>query len=65
MFRTFAVLLTGLLVFAPVSRAESAAPTLPVFVPYPSNWSPDYTVFPYNLWQVRVTPEQITAQRDS
>lgn len=25
-------------------------------------WSPNYTVFPYNLWQNRVTPEMVTAQ---
>lgn len=65
MFRVVASLLTALLVFAPVSRAEPAVPSLPVFIPYPSNWSPDYAVFPYNLWRTRVTPEQITAQRDS
>ena len=44
---------------------EGAAPSLPVFTPHPSDWSPNYTVFPYNLWQIRVTPEQITAQRES
>ena len=38
---------------------------MPAFTPYPSNWSPNYTVFPYNLWQVRVTPQQITAERES
>lgn len=68
MFRamaTIAVLLGGLLVTSPVSRAEPAAPTLPVFTPYPSNWQPDYSQFPYNLWQTRVTPQQITAQRES
>ena len=43
----------------------SGPPSLPVFVPHPSGWSPNYTVFPYNLWQVRVTPEQIDAQRDA
>lgn len=25
-------------------------------------WSPNYTVFPYNLWQNRVTPEMVAAQ---
>ncbi|WP_448405236.1 hypothetical protein [Mycolicibacterium sp. XJ647] len=65
MFRWVAVLVAGLLlVTAPPSHAE-AEPTLPVFTPYPSDWQPDYSVFPYNLWQIRVTPEQITAQRDS
>ena len=28
-------------------------------------WTPDFTAFPYNLWQSRVTPEQIAAQRES
>lgn len=28
-------------------------------------WTPNYTVFPYNLWQSRVTPEQVAALRDS
>lgn len=28
-------------------------------------WTPNYTVFPYNLWQSRVTPEQIAALRES
>lgn len=60
-----AALLAGLLVTAPVGRADPAAPTLPVFTAHPSDWQPDYTVFPYNLWQIRVTPEQITAQRES
>lgn len=57
--------LAVLLLTAPVSNAEPAAPTLPVFTPYPSDWQPDYTPFPYNLWQIRVTPQQITAQRES
>nr|CRL78632.1 hypothetical protein CPGR_04801 [Mycolicibacterium malmesburyense] len=66
MFRALAVLLTALMLAAtPVSRAEPATPTLPVFTPHPSAWQPDYTVFPYNLWQIRVTPEQVTAMRDS
>lgn len=28
-------------------------------------WSPNYTVFPYNLWQNRVTPEMVTAEREA
>jgi hypothetical protein len=47
------------------AHADDGAPSLPVFVPYPSGWTPNYTVFPYNLWQTRVTPEQIIAQRDA
>lgn len=44
---------------------NGSAPTLPVFVPHPSDWAPNYTVFPYNLWQVRVTGAQLDAQRES
>lgn len=47
------------------AEPEGAVPSLPVFTPRPSDWSPNYAVFPYNLWQIRVTPEQITAQRES
>lgn len=66
MFRWFATVLAVLLLAAaPTSQAEPATPTLPVFTPYPSDWQPDYTPFPYNLWQIRVTPQQITAQRES
>lgn len=68
MFRLVAVValgLAGLLGIAPGALAEPAKPSLPVFTPYPSGWQPNYTVFPYNLWQSRVTPEQITAERES
>ncbi|MBO0679195.1 hypothetical protein JRC04_17155 [Mycolicibacterium sp. S2-37] len=68
-----AVILAGLALAPPIGLPVAAAepdqqpgtPSLPVFVPYPSNWQPNYTVFPYNLWQNRVTPEQLTAQRES
>jgi hypothetical protein len=43
---------------------QSPAP-LPAFAPHPSDWQPNYTVFPYNLWQSRVTPEQVTAEREA
>lgn len=51
--------------FSSAAHADDTAATLPVFVPYPSDWSPDYSLYPYNLWQNRVTPEMITAERDS
>ncbi|MFN8072687.1 MAG: hypothetical protein U0R66_12895 [Mycobacterium sp.] len=28
-------------------------------------WAPDYTTFPYNLWQNRVTPEMVTAEGEA
>ncbi|MDA2891838.1 hypothetical protein PDG61_13010 [Mycolicibacterium sp. BiH015] len=69
MFRWLSVVLAVPILFAPVGHAQpdadGAAPTLPVFTPHPSNWAPDYTVFPYNLWRNRVTPEQLTAERES
>ncbi|MCW1957365.1 MAG: hypothetical protein KIH64_002210 [Mycobacterium sp.] len=46
-----------------IARADDAS--LPVFVPHPSGWSPNYTVFPYNLWQNRVTPQMVDAERDA
>lgn len=49
----------------PAAYADDTTATLPVFTPYPSDWTPDYSLYPYNLWQNRVTPEMITAQRDS
>lgn len=39
--------------------------SLPVFVPHPSDWAPDTSVYPYNLWQGRTNDEQVTALRDS
>ena len=50
---------------AGTAHAEDGVGSLPVFVPYPSDWTPNYTVYPYNLWQPRVTPEQIIAERDA
>lgn len=55
----------GLAAPATAEPSGGTAPSLPAFVPHPSDWSPNYTVFPYNLWQVRVTPEQVDAQRES
>lgn len=49
----------------PTAPARADHPSLPVFTPHPSDWQPDYTVYPYNLWQIRVTPEQIVAERDA
>lgn len=58
----------GALVAVPAAGAETGsegAPSLPVFEPYPSAWTPDYSPFPYNLWQSRVTPAQIAAEREA
>ena len=58
-----AVAVTTTLAAPSVAHADDAS--LPVFVPYPSGWSPNYTVFPYNLWQNRVTPQMVDAERDA
>lgn len=47
------------------AEADQTQSTLPVFVPHPSDWRPDTTPFPYNLWQNRVTSEQVDAERES
>jgi len=57
--------LTAAAAAAGTAHADDTDPSLPAFVPYPSDWSPNYTVFPYNLWQNRVTPAQIAAERDA
>ncbi|MGI9124607.1 MAG: hypothetical protein ACR2JM_07630, partial [Mycobacterium sp.] len=49
----------------PATAGADGAASLPVFVPHPSAWAPNYTVFPYNLWQNRVTPEMVNAERDA
>lgn len=60
-----ACVVMGAAALAGPARAEDGPASLPVFVPYPSEWTPNYTVFPYNLWQSRVTPAQVVAERDA
>ncbi|MBB3747679.1 hypothetical protein FHT44_000140 [Mycolicibacterium sp. BK634] len=50
---------------APIAHADNPTPSLPQFVPHDSDWQPNTVVYPYNLWQNRVTPEQVTAMRES
>lgn len=47
------------------AQPEPTWTALPVFEPHPSDWAPDHSVFPYNLWQIRVTREQLDAQREA
>ncbi|NTY62294.1 hypothetical protein [Mycolicibacterium sphagni] len=49
----------------PIAYADNPTPSLPQFVPHDSDWQPNTVVYPYNLWQNRVTPEQLTAMRES
>ena len=56
---------TAALVGPGAGSAHADDASLPVFVPHPSAWSPNYTVFPYNLWQNRVTPQMVDAERDA
>ncbi len=60
-------LATTALTAAPIANADNPTPSLPQFVPHPhqSDWQPNTAIYPYNLWQSRVTPEQVTAMRDS
>lgn len=43
----------------------SPAPLLPVIAPAPSDWSPNFDVWPYNTFSDRVTPEMISGMSDS
>ncbi|ORB55101.1 hypothetical protein BST42_09405 [Mycolicibacterium rhodesiae] len=65
MWPGFATALIAAALTAPIANADNPTPSLPQFVPHASDWQPDTTVYPYNLWQNRVTPEQVTAMRDS
>ncbi|OBK35293.1 hypothetical protein A5658_07610 [Mycobacterium sp. 1245111.1] len=48
------------------ARADYQVPQpLPVFEPHPSEWQPNYSAFPYNVWQSHVTVEQVNAERES
>ncbi|WP_084249877.1 hypothetical protein [Mycobacterium avium] len=40
-------------------------PPLPVFTPAPSDWSPNFNIWPYNTFTSRVTPEMISGMSDS
>ncbi|APT08996.1 hypothetical protein BS641_00510 [Mycobacterium avium subsp. hominissuis] len=40
-------------------------PPLPVFTPAPSDWSPNFDIWPYNTFTSRVTPEMISGMSDS
>lgn len=65
-FRHVAALLGAIsMILAPIAHADNPTPSLPVFAPHASDWQPNSSVYPYNLWQSRVTPEQVTAMRDS
>ncbi|WP_319434853.1 hypothetical protein [Mycobacterium sp. RTGN5] len=59
-----ALLLAAAATATPLAHADNA-PSLPAFIPHDSDWQPNTVVYPYNLWQNRVTPEQVTAMRES
>ncbi|WP_459953333.1 hypothetical protein [Mycobacterium avium] len=40
-------------------------PPLPLFTPSPSDWSPNFDIWPYNTFTSRVTPEMISGMSDS
>lgn len=63
--RLATVVITAAVIATPIAHADNPTPSLPVFTPHASEWQPNTTVYPYNLWQNRVTPDQVTAMRDS
>lgn len=65
MFRRGLIGFAALVLLAAASPVSGAQPEQDAGPPRPSDWTPDYTVFPYDIWQSRVTPEQVTALRES
>lgn len=62
----------GIIVGTPValsdhSQADSSQtpPPLPVFTAPPTDWSPNFQVWPYNTFTYRVTPEMVSGMSDS
>jgi hypothetical protein len=49
------------------ARADAIRPPppLPAFTPAPSDWSPNFDIWPYNTFTYRVTPEMISGMSDA
>lgn len=48
-----------------VADADAPPPPLPVFTPGPSNWKPNFEIWPYSTFTNQVTPEMISGMSDS
>lgn len=61
-----ALAVTGFVLAGHVN-AESGQtpPPLPVFTPGPTNWAPNFEIWPYSTFTDRVTPEMIRGMSDS
>lgn len=59
-----AIAVTGL-VTSGHATAEPAPPPLPVFTPGPTDWSPNFEIWPFSTFTYQVTPEMISAMSDS
>ncbi len=56
-FTLAAALIAAALTTPPIANADNPTPpSLPEFAPHESDWQPNTVVYPYNLWQNRVTP---------
>lgn len=49
----------------PIANADNQTRCCRSSSPHDSDSQPDTVVYPHNLWQNRVTPEQVTAMRES
>lgn len=47
------------------AQADSNPPPLPVFTPGPTDWSPNFEIWPYSTFTSQVTPEMISGMSDS
>jgi len=45
--------------------SDQPPPPLPVFTPAPTDWSPNFEIWPYTTFTYQVTPEMISGMSDS
>lgn len=45
--------------------ADDQPPPLPVFAPGPTNWHPNFEIWPYSTFTDKVTPEMVSGMSDS
>ncbi len=60
-----AMAVTGLVLSGHSNADSDQPPPLPVFTPGPTDWSPNFEIWPYNTFTYQVTPEMISGMSDS
>lgn len=57
--------ITGSALSGPASAEPGVPPALPVFTPGPTDWRPNFEIWPYSTFTYQVTPEMINGMSDS